>query len=87
MRPKLSDYVDMAATEYLQETGRSELDAHWAAEFFQDNGVPDNYPQEDLVAFYALVQKELTLRAERAEKQARMRLERVRHGTKRSRRF
>ena len=87
MRPKLSDYVDMAATEYLQETGKTELDALWSAEFFQDNGVQDNYPREDLVAFYALVQKELTVRAERAEKQAHMRLEKIRHGTKRSRRF
>ncbi len=77
MKPKLTDYVEMAATEYLQETGKTELDAHWAAEFFQDNGVLDNYPQENLIAFYALVQKELTLRAEREEKLARLRLDKT----------
>jgi hypothetical protein len=82
MKPRLSDYVDMAATEYLQETGSTELDAHWAAEFYQDNGVPDNYPHEGLVAFHALVQKELTLRATRAEKLDRMRQEGAGRGAK-----
>ncbi len=74
---KLSDYVQAAATEYLQDTGNTELDAHWAAEFFQNNGVMEEYPHQDLIGFYNMVQKELTNRAERAEKQARMRLEKI----------
>ena len=82
---KLSDYVDMAATEYLLETGKTELDSLWIAEFFQDCGVQDEYPRQDLVAFYALVQKELTKRSERAEKQTRMQLEKVIHFVKRPR--
>jgi hypothetical protein len=69
---KLTDYVEMAATEYLQETGRDELDSIWIAEFFQDCGVQDAYPRQDLVDFYALVQKALTIKIERAEKLARM---------------
>ena len=36
---KLSDYVEIAAMEYLLETGNDELDARWIAEFFQDSGV------------------------------------------------
>jgi hypothetical protein len=75
--PKLSEYVDMAATQYLQETGRVELDAHWIAEFFQDAGVLDDYPQQDLVAFCALVQKALAERAERADKQTRFHLAKI----------
>ena len=58
--PKLSEYVEMAANEYLQETGKDELDARWIAGFFQDSGVLDDYPRQDLVAFSAMVQKELT---------------------------
>ena len=56
---KLSEYVEMAATEYLQETGKTELDAHWIAEFFQDNGVQDNYPRQDFIvnAFCTNAQK------------------------------
>jgi hypothetical protein len=76
--PKLSDYVQAAATEYLQETGRTELDTHWAAEFFQNSGVMDEYPRQDMVAFYNMVQKELTKRSERAKKEARMRVEKIR---------
>lgn len=76
--PKLSDYVQAAATEYLQETGRIELDAHWTAEFFQNSGVMDEYPHQNLVGFYNMVQKELTKRSERAEKQARMKVEKIR---------
>lgn len=53
---KLTDYVEMAATEYLQETGKDELDSLWIAEFFQDCGVQDDYPKQDLVDFFALVQ-------------------------------
>jgi hypothetical protein len=74
---KLSDYVEIAAMEYLLETGRDELDARWIAEFFQDSGMQDDYPRQDLVAFADLVQKELTKRSERAEKLARSRLERI----------
>lgn len=70
---KLSDYVEIAATEYLQETGKGELDALWIAEFFQDYGVQDAYPKHDLVAFYALVQKALAIKVEKAEKLARLR--------------
>lgn len=66
--PNLSDYVEIAAAEYLQETGKNELDSLWVAEFFQDAGVQDDYPRQDLVAFYALVQKALTLKIEMAEK-------------------
>lgn len=69
---KLTDYVEMAATEYLQETCKDELDSVWIAEFFQDCGVQDDYPKQDLVAFYALVQKALTIKIEMSEKQARV---------------
>lgn len=75
--PKLSQYVAMATTQYLQETGRIELDAHWLAEFFQDAGVADDYPRQDLVAFHAMVQKALTERAERADKQTRFHLAKI----------
>lgn len=69
---KLTDYVETAASEYFGETGKDELDSVWVAEFFQDCGVQDDYPNQDLVAFYALVQKALTLNIEMAEKQARL---------------
>jgi energy-converting hydrogenase A subunit M len=69
---KLTDYVEMAAMEYLQETGKEVLDALWLAEFFQDGGVMDDFPRQDLVGFYALVQKALTVRIEKAEKLARL---------------
>lgn len=75
--PKLSDYVQTAATEYLLETGNAELDVLWAAEFFQDSGVLEEYPHQNMVAFYNMVQKELTRRADRAEKQTRMKLEKI----------
>jgi hypothetical protein len=74
---KLSEFVDMAANEYLQEAGRDELDALWIARFFHDNGVQDAYPRQDLIAFAALVQKELTLRTERARKRTRFHLDRL----------
>jgi hypothetical protein len=70
---KLSDYVEMAAEEYWQETGKHELDSPWIAESFQDCGVLDDHPEQDLVDFYALVQKVLTRKIERAEKLARLR--------------
>lgn len=75
--PKLSDYVQTAATEYLLETGKTELDAHWAAVFFQDSGVVEEHPRQNMVEFYNMVQKELTRRADRAGKQARMKLEKI----------
>ena len=74
---KLTEYADAAATEYLQATGKTELEPHWLAEFFQDCGVQEDYPRQDLVAFHAMVQKELTRRAERADKQTRLRLDRI----------
>lgn len=69
---KISDYVEMAANEYLQETGKETLDALWIAEYFQDSGVLDDYPRQDLVDFFALVQKSLTVIIERTEKLARL---------------
>ncbi len=75
---KLNDYIEMAAAEFFQETGKGELDSLWIAEFFQDCGVQDDYPTQDLVAFYALVQKALTDRIERDEKLARLRREKAR---------
>ena len=42
--PKLTDYVKMAAEMYLEEMGNTELNARWIAEFFQDCGVQDAYP-------------------------------------------
>ncbi|HEY5993663.1 MAG TPA: hypothetical protein VIU46_03585 [Gallionellaceae bacterium] len=74
---KLSDYVETAAAEYWQETGKAELDSLWVAEFFQDCGVLDDHPNQDLVGFYALVQKALTLNLERAEKVARLEREKA----------
>jgi hypothetical protein len=74
---KLSEYVEIAANEYLLETGKDELDAHWIAEFFQDSGVLEDYPRQDLIAFSAMVQKELTKRSERAGKQTRFQLDKI----------
>lgn len=82
---KLSEYVEMAASEYLRETGNLELDARWIAEFFQDQGVLDDYPLLDLVAFSALVQKALIVKSERASKQARRHIEKVMTFSKRRR--
>ena len=80
---KLTDYIEMAATEYLQETGKDELDSLWIAEFFQDCGVLGDYPKQDMVDFYALVQKALTLKVERAEKLARLQMEKSSRSAKR----
>ncbi len=80
---KLNDYIEMAAAEFFQETGKGELDSLWIAEFFQDCGVQDDYPTQDLVAFYALVQKALTDRIERDEKLARLQQEKASRSAKR----
>lgn len=74
---KLSEYVEMAASEYFQETGKAELNANWIAEFFRDNGVQDDYPRQDLIAFCALVQKALAIKSERASKQTRLQLDKA----------
>lgn len=68
--PKLTDYVKIAAEEYVRERGSTELEARWIAEFFQDSGVLEAYPRQDLVAFAEMVQKELTKEDERATKKA-----------------
>ncbi len=79
---KLTDYVEMAATEYLQETGKDELGSVWVAEFFQDCGVQDDYPKQDLVDFFALVQKALTIKIEMAAKLARLQLDKSMHSAR-----
>jgi hypothetical protein len=80
---KMTEYVEMAATEYLQETGNEVLDSRWLAEFFQDGGVMDDYPKQDLVDFYALVQKALTIKIEQAEKLARLQQDKSSRSAKR----
>lgn len=75
--PRLSDYVEIAANEYLQEVGRDDLDARWIAAFFEECGVLDEHPRQDLIAFAARVQKALTLRSERARKRTRFHLDRL----------
>lgn len=80
---KLSEYVEMAATEYLQETGQDELDARWVAMFFQDSGVQEDYPRQNLVMFSDLVQKALTKKYERAGKQTRFQLDKIIHFARR----
>ncbi len=79
---KLNEYVEMAAAEYWRETGKPELDSVWLAEFYQDCGVQDDFPRENVVAFYALVQKELTQQIERAEKLARLEQEKSGRGAR-----
>ena len=71
---KLNEYIEMAATEYFQETGKAVLDSRWIAEFFQDCGVMEDFPMQDLVAFYALVQKALTIRIATDEKLMRLQM-------------
>ena len=80
---KLADYVEMAAAEYWQETGKGELAPLWIAEFFQDCGVLDDHPDQNLVDFHALVQKALTVEVERAEKLARLLQEKSNRSAKR----
>ncbi|MXS82023.1 hypothetical protein [Nitrosomonas oligotropha] len=74
---KLSDYILFAANTYFEETGSSELNAHWIAEFFQDYGLQDAYPSQSLINFANLVQKELTRNEEQAAKKARLHLDRI----------
>lgn len=74
---KLTDYTKMAADEYVQEVGITELNARWIAEFFQDCGVQDAYPRQDLVVFAEMVQKELTKKDERATKNANFQLDKI----------
>jgi hypothetical protein len=76
---KLTDYAVVAATEYLQESGNDTLDSLWLAEFFQDCGVQDDYPAQDLIGFYKLVQKALTLEIVRVEKLARLQQDKSSH--------
>ena len=85
--PKLSEYVEIAAAEYVQETGETELDARWIAEFFADGGVQDEFPEQDLVAFHAMVQKTLLKKAEKAGKQARAQLDKINRLVKFQRKF
>ena len=75
--PKLSEYVANAASEYFAETGSVELDAVWTAEYFETAGVADEYPDQDLIIFYDMVQKALTLKAEFARKSANRQIEKI----------
>ena len=75
--PKLSEYVANAASEFFAETGSVELDARWIAEYFQDAGVADEYPNQDLIMFYDMVQKALTLKAELARKLAEEQIDKI----------
>ncbi len=76
---KLSDYIKTAVETYLEETGNIELNAHWIAEFFQDCGVQDAYPNQDLLDFAKMVQKELTKIDEQAAKKMRFQLDKIIH--------
>lgn len=71
--PRLSDYVEAAAAEFLRETGRIELDLRWVAEFIEDSGLGEACPRQDLVVFCALVQKAIDRLAEREAKRTRLR--------------
>ncbi len=82
MMHKLSDYIKMAAEAYFVETGSIELNAHWIAEFFQDCGVQDAHPHQDLVNFSVMVQKTLTRNNEQAAKQTRLELDKIIRVTK-----
>ena len=75
--PKLSEYVASAASEYFADTGNVELAARWIAEYFQDAGVADEYPNQDLIIFHDMVQKALTLKAELARKLAKGQIDKI----------
>jgi len=81
---KLTDYARMAASEYVQEAGHTELDAHWIAEFFEESGVMEAYPEQNLIPFADMVQKELTKNAERASKNMLRTLDRIARETRKS---
>ena len=74
---KLSDYIKLAADTYFEETGSSELNAYWIAEFFQDYGLQDAYPSQSLINFANMVQKELTRNEEQAAKKTRLYLDKI----------
>lgn len=74
---KLSEYVEAASNEYLLETGEADLDLHWIAEFFQDSGLLEEYPRQDLVVFADLVQKSLTQKYEASWREQQAQLDRV----------
>ena len=74
---KLSEYVASAASEFFAETGSVELDARWIAEYFQNAGVTDEYPNQDLIMFYDMVQKALTLKVELARKLAEEQIDKI----------
>jgi hypothetical protein len=79
----LNDYVESAAAEYWQETGRADLDPLWIAEYYQDGGVMDDHPRLGVVAFFALVEKMLAQDLARAEKIQRIEQEKASHPPKR----
>jgi hypothetical protein len=81
---KLTDYARMAASEYVQEAGHTELDARWIAEFFEESGVMEAYPEQNLIPFADMVQKELTKNAERANKNMLRTLDRIARETRKS---
>jgi hypothetical protein len=68
-----------ACSEFFADTGSVELNPRWVAEYFQDAGVIDDFPNQDLIVFYDLVQKELTLKAEFARKLAQGQIEKIAH--------
>jgi type VI protein secretion system component VasK len=74
----------MAASEYVQEAGHTELDARWIAEFFEESGVMEAYPEQNLIPFADMVQKELTKNAERASKNMLRTLDRIARETRKS---
>ncbi|MEO5861603.1 MAG: hypothetical protein ABIW48_01585 [Burkholderiales bacterium] len=74
---KLTEYAEMAAAEFVEETGSFDLDARWVAEFFQDSGAQDDFPRQDVVAFFNMVQKVLTQNAQRSGKLAHVQLEKI----------
>ena len=65
--PKLSEYVRMAADEYVREHGNIEPSARWVADFFHECGV-GRVPDKTTVAFAAMVQKKLIKREQQAVK-------------------
>lgn len=75
--PKLSDYVKTAADEYAREHANIELSARWIAEYFDECGVQDDYPRQDLVAFAKMVQKELIKKDEQAIRKTRLKLDKM----------